>query len=204
MHASRPTSRDSRRWLGQSRNRRPLQYRERPTHAQDQQAETRNRLSAYLQVPRRCRYADRRYAVRQSGAPPLRSEAHHWLDQRVAVPIGGQSRPGARGVEHSDVPESFGNRRRKHHAREGPGAPLSGISRRRGRIRRAARRHRQRRDLWKRPHGSISGGRDSRSGRRPAPPVTWFLPSAPRNRPDVRYWHLADIPSCTAHVRFWE
>jgi hypothetical protein len=20
---------------------------------------------------------------------------------------------------------------------------------------------------------------------------------------DVRYWHLADIPSCTAHVRFW-
>ena len=29
---------------------------------------------------------------------------------------------------------SFGNRRRKHHAREGPGAPLSGISRGRGRI----------------------------------------------------------------------
>ena len=20
---------------------------------------------------------------------------------------------------------------------------------------------------------------------------------------DVRYWPLADIPSCTAHVRFW-
>ena len=20
---------------------------------------------------------------------------------------------------------------------------------------------------------------------------------------DVRYWHLADIPSCTAHVRYW-
>ena len=20
---------------------------------------------------------------------------------------------------------------------------------------------------------------------------------------DVRYWHLADIPTCTAHVRFW-
>ena len=20
---------------------------------------------------------------------------------------------------------------------------------------------------------------------------------------DVRYWHLADMPSCTAHVRFW-
>ena len=22
-------------------------------------------------------------------------------------------------------------------------------------------------------------------------------------RGDVRLWHLADIPSCTAHVRFW-
>ena len=24
-----------------------------------------------------------------------------------------------------------------------------------------------------------------------------------RIRRDVRYWHLADIPSCTAHVRYW-
>ena len=22
-------------------------------------------------------------------------------------------------------------------------------------------------------------------------------------KPNVRYWHLADMPSCTAHVRFW-
>jgi len=21
--------------------------------------------------------------------------------------------------------------------------------------------------------------------------------------PDVRYWHLADMRGCTAHVRFW-
>jgi hypothetical protein len=23
------------------------------------------------------------------------------------------------------------------------------------------------------------------------------------HRPDVRFWPKADIPSCTAHVRFW-
>ena len=53
--------------------------------------------------------------------------------------------------------------------------PSSGIPRGRGRIRRAARRHTERRDLWKRPHGSIPGGRDSRSGRRPSPPVIGVL-----------------------------
>ena len=109
------------------------------------------------------------------GAPPLRSEAHHWLDQRVAVPIGGQSRPGARGSEHSDVPESFGEPSPEaSRPRRSWRSPLRDFPGVRG-DRRAARRHRQRRDLWKRPHGSIPGGRDSRSGRRPSPPVIGVL-----------------------------
>jgi len=29
-----------------------------------------------------------------------------------------------------------------------------------------------------------------------------WLGYSPENREFVRYWHKADIPSCTAHVRF--
>ena len=45
--------------------------------------------------------------------------------------------------------------------------------------------------LW--PVAAVSGGGPLRSG---SPlRILWMH--------NVRYWHLADIPSCTAHVRFW-
>ena len=48
----------------------------------------------------------------------------------------------------------------------------------------------------------ISKVRQDPSGKTRVTDVSKFI-MAQRIAPHVRYWHLADIPNCTAHVRFW-
>ena len=48
-----------------------------------------------------------------------------------------------------------------------------------------------------------SDGPHDRCNSRPRLSYTSRISSPIQHFANVRYWHLADIPSCTAHVRFW-